>query len=308
MDRIDRISSQGSPLSHGSGKNPLLSGGEPLDILKKGDGTNDSATIGANIAHNLKDSPIFDKLNALIAGALMVSGVKELYSGLKDHDRVKFLKGSKQTMWGTYHGLHALETVFKTAFSLTPGLRIAGGFLNADLGLTGIYRDYKDDRHVDRDLAMSHGSAASWGLRHLSLGLKDLAGTRWAASLVEKGSPALKGITAKAPLMGAIGAALGVAGGALDVALGARLYKKGVEKGEKELKVLGALDMGVGAAMSLSCVLSGLPSTLVMGAAGIGMVYRTWRTDKDEIKGCFHMAKEKAHQIKDRVKDFFREK
>jgi hypothetical protein len=248
-------------------------------------------------------------MSGLIASALVVSGIKTIYGGLKEGDREKFLSASKQNLWGAYYGLNSIETVFKTAFFLTPGLRVIGGFVNADLGLTEMYRDYKKEGKIDTRKAMVHTSAVAWGLRHLALGLEGLSKTKWIAGIINSVSPTVKTLISSAPLMGAIGAGMGVAGGALDAVLGARLLKKGMETGDREKKILGSLDIAIGAAMGVSCLLTGLPGMAVIGAGSLGIVYRTWRTDKDEIKEYIKyvkdLASDTAQKVKKKVIEFF---
>jgi hypothetical protein len=263
----------------------------------------DSVTIGANLADHLKNNPMLEKLNALIASALIVSGAGNVVAGIKKGDREQALSGAKQTMWGVYYGLNAVDTVFKTALSLTPGLRMVGGLINPDLGLTKLYKDYKTKGKVDADAAIFNGSAASWGMRHVFLGAEGLGASKWAAGLAANGSKAAKALMANAPLLGVLGMALGLGGGALDAALGVRGIVKGIKTGDKEKKVLGALDVGIGIAMGATCLFTGLPGVALgaLGAAGIG--YRLWRTDKKMIKETWAQVKEKAHEIKETVKE-----
>ena len=215
---------------------------------EKAEDLHNGATVSANLIDHLKDSPLFEKLSGLVAGALVISGVKKIYCGIKEKDRPQFLEGSKQTMWGTYCGLTAIDTVFKTAMSLTPFMRSVGGFFAADLGITALCKDLKGKEKVDTDRAIFHGSAATWGLRHVAMGIGGLSKTRWAAGLIEKASPAIKALFTT-PVFGAVGMALGAAGGALDTVLGARLLTRGIKTGDKEKKVLGTLDLGTGIAM-----------------------------------------------------------
>lgn len=285
--------SQESPVTPGPGGKDDASGS----------GGSDSVTIGANLADHLKDNPLLEKLNALIAGALVISGAGTVLAGIRKGDREQVLSGSKQTMWGVYYGLNAIDTVFKTAMSITPGLRMIGGFINADLGLTKIYKDYKAEGKVDADSAIFHSSAASWGMRHLFLGAEGLAKSRWLTGLAEKGSAAVKGLVSQAPLMGVLGVALGLAGGALDVALGVRGIARGVKAGDKEKKILGGLDVGIGLAMGAGCLLTGLPGVAAVGLGTVGMGCRLWRTDKKFIKETWNQVKEKAHEIKESIKE-----
>ena len=275
------------------------------DSVRVGDSTNDGATVGANVADHLNESPMLEKLNALIAGVLVTSGIKQIWSGIKNKDRDKILKGSKQTFWGAYHGLNAFETIFKVALSLTPGLRSIGGFINADLGLTALYKDYKDDKKFNKDKVILHTGATAWGLRHLSLGFEGLAKSKWLTGLT-KGSDLAKSVLTKAPLLGAVGAVMGVAGGALDAALGVRSLAKGIKTGNREKKILGALDIGIGCAMGAACLLTGPIGIATVTAGGIGVAYRTWRTDKKRIKEYYKDGKNQVRKFKDRVKDGFK--
>lgn len=115
-------------VSHSPDKQSEAEKVEDGDSVRIRDTVNDGASVGANVADHLQDSPIMEKLNALLAGTLVASGLKKVWSGVKEKDRDKILTGSKQTMWGAYHGLHAVETVFGAALSITPGLRAVGGF------------------------------------------------------------------------------------------------------------------------------------------------------------------------------------
>ena len=275
------------------------------DSVRIGDTVNDGASVGANVADHLTDSPFMEKLNALLATALVASGIKKVWSGIKEKDRDKILTGSKQTMWGTYHGLHAIETVFSVAMSITPGLRAVGGFINTDLGLTALYKDYKDDKKFNTDKAILHTGAVAWGMRHLTLGVEGLAKTKWMAGLV-KGNEIAKEVLGKLGALGAVGAALGIAGGALDAALGVRSLAQGIKTGNKEKKILGLLDMGIGAAMGASCILTGPIGIAVVTAGGAGVAYRTWRTDKDTIKKYLTEGKEKVGGFRKRIADGFR--
>ncbi|MHC9538517.1 MAG: hypothetical protein AB9903_03275 [Vulcanimicrobiota bacterium] len=277
-----------------------------IEHLKTSDASPDGVTISANIAEHLKDSPLLEKLNGLIASALVVSGVKTMYSGVKEHDRVKFLTGSKQTMWGTYYGLNAIDTVFKTAISLTPGMRAIGGFINADLGLTALYKDFRKEGKLDKDRALLDCGVTAWGLRHLALGAEGLTHTKWIATALSNASPSAAAVLCNTSIMGAIGSAFGIAGGALDVALGARLMAKGVKSNDREKKILGALDMGIGTAMGASCVMTGLPAALTIGAGSLGLVYRTWRTDKDEIIKYLKMTKDTVSEWGRKLGDFLK--
>lgn len=257
---------------------------DAINDIRTHDSTNDGASVGANVADHLNDSPMLERFNALIAGALIVSGLQELKTGIKEKNRDKVLRGSKKTMWGVYHGLHAYETVFRVSLCLTPGLRAIGGFINADLGFTALYKDYKDDKKFKTDKAIFHIGATSWGLRHIALGLEGLAKTKLMTGLV-KGSGFIKDALTKAPILGAVGMGLGIAGGALDAVLGVRGLAKGIKTGDKEKKILGMLDIGTGMAMGAACILTGIPGIAAVVAGSAGMVYRTWRTDKQAIKG-----------------------
>ncbi|GEM_PF-2477839 len=276
------------------------------DSLLTSDVSRDGVTITANIAEHLKNSPLFEKLNGLIASALVVSGVKTMYHGVKDKDRVKFLSGSKQTMWGAYYGLNAIETVFKTAFSLTPGMRAVGGFINADLGLTALYKDCRKEGRIDTDRVLFDCGVTAWGLRHVALGAEGIAHTKWVTQAPSHAGPSASAVLSNASLLGVIGSALGIAGGALDMALGARLLAKGVKTGDREKKILGALDMGIGTAMGASCAMTGLPAALTIGAGSLGMVYRTWRTDKDEIRLYLKMTKDTVSEMGRKIRDFLK--
>ena len=48
---------------------------------------------------------------------------------------------------------------------------------------------------------------------------------------------------------------------------------------------------------------------VAIGLGSLGVVYRTWRTDKEEIKGYIKIAKDTAieygHKIKDRIEEIF---
>ncbi len=281
------------------------------DDIRKNDSTNDGASVGANVADHLNESPMLEKLNALIAGALVVSGLKQIKAGIKEKNRDKILKGSKKTMWGVYHGLHAFETVFRVSLCLTPGLRAIGGFLNADLGFTALYKDYKDDKKFKTDKAIFHTGAAAWGLRHVALGLAGLSKTKWMTGLA-KGNRFIKDALTKAPILGAVGMGLGIAGGALDVALGVRGLAKGIKTGNKEKKILGMLDIGTGIAMGAACVLTGVPGIAVVAAGSAGMLYRTWRTDKKAIKGYIKEGKKRikklGKKINNKLKKLFNSK
>lgn len=272
------------------------------DDLKSERSTNDNVTVGSNITDHFDDNPMMDRLKGLVAGALVVTGIGTTIAGIKKRNREQALRGAKQTLWGVYHGLDAVDTLFKTAISLTPGLRFLGGFINADLGLTGIYKDYKADKKVDPDKAIFNSAATMWGLRHMAMGAQGLAKSKWAAGILEKGSKIHSQVLSKAPLMGAIGAALGVAGGVLDAALGVRGFIKGVNTDNKEKKVLGALDIGVGLAMAASCALTGIPGIIAAGIGSAGMGYRFWRTDKKFIKHTWKQVKNKTKKIKNKVK------
>lgn len=278
--------------------------------IRKGDATNDSVTLGANIAEHLKNSPLFEKLNGVIASALVVSGLKTIYSGVKEKDREKFLLGSKQTMWGTYHGLNTLETVLKASFSITPGLRAVGGFINADLGLTALYRDFKKEGKADADKVIFHLGATAWGFRHLSLGVEGLAKSQWAHHSLAGKMPGADSLIKNASAIGVAGAVMGVAGGALDALLGIRMLTRGIQTKDREKKILGILDTGIGVAMGASSVLTGTVAAAVIGTASLGIVYRTWRTDKAEIKKYIRLTKDTikdiSHKAKDKFKEIFR--
>jgi hypothetical protein len=274
--------------------------------LKGSDPSKDGVSITANIAEHLKNSPLLERLNGLIASALVISGVKTMYTGVREKDREKFLTGSKQTMWGAYYGLNAVETVFKTAVALTPGMRAIGGFINADLGLTALYKDCRKEGKLDRDKVIFDCGATAWGLRHLALGAQGLAHTKWAANVLSKASPSAASALCNTSIMGTVGTALGIAGGALDMVLGARLMAKGIKTGDREKKILGALDMGIGTAMGASCAMTGLPAALTIGAGSAALVYRTWRTDKDEIKLYLKMTKDTVAEWGRKIRDFLR--
>lgn len=275
--------------------------------VRGADSTHDSATVSANIAEHLKNSPLFDKLNGLIASALVASGVRGIYKGLKEKDREKVLLGSKQTMWGAYHGLNSIETLFKTSFSLTPGLRGIGGFINADLGITALYRDFKNPGGPDADKVIFHAGATAWGFRHLALGAEGVAKSQWIASSFARSIPGMSLLAENASTMGAAGVVMGITGGALDALLGMRTLVKGIKTDDREKKILGALDMGIGVAMGASSALTGIAAAAVMGTASAGMVYRTWRTDKEEITHYFRVFKETVGEAGSRVKEKFRE-
>jgi len=119
-------------------------------------------------------------------------------------------------------------------------------------------------------------------------------------------SPSAAAVLCNTSTMGAIGSAFGIAGGALDVALGARLMAKGVKSNDREKKILGALDMGIGTAMGASCVMAGLPAILTIGAGSLGIVYRTWRTDKDEIIKYLKMTKDTVSEWGRKLRDFLK--
>ncbi len=262
----------------------------------------DSVSIGANIADHLNNNPVLEKLNALIASALVVSGAGTVIAGIKNRDRDQVLRGSKQTMWGVYHGLNAIDTVFNTAMSVTPGLRAIGGFINVDLGVTQLYKDYKKNGKLDHEKTLFHSAAVAWGLRHMAKGLEGLAGSRWVAKMVEKGSPAFKAVASKAPLLGIAGATLGLTGGVLDAALGVRGIVKGVKEGDSEKKKIGMLDVTAGLAMGVSCLLTGVPG---IGAAVVGsgaMAYRFWRTDREAVGEVWNSIKAGASRVGQSIK------
>jgi len=274
---------------------------EEDEHIRYRDSSNDGASVGANVADHLQDSPMLEKLNAVIASALVVSGLKLIKSGIKEKSRDKILRGSKQTFWGAYHGLHAFETVFKVALALTPGLRAIGGFINADIGFTALYKDYKDEKKFKTDKAIFHAGAAAWGLRHLALGLEGLAKNKWAAGLA-KGSGVMKEILSKAPILGVAGAVLGVSGGIIDATLGVRSLVKGIKTNNREKKIIGTLDIGIGVAMGVSCALTGIPGIVAVGLGTAGIVYRTWRTDKKSIKKYYKESKEYFKKIGRKIK------
>lgn len=272
------------------------------DDVRATDATGDGASVGANIVDHFNDSRTLEKLNALIAGALVMSGAKKVYSGIKHRDREKFLRGSKQLIWGSYHALHGAERVFRTTLMLTPGLRAIGGLINADLGLTALVKDYKDDKKFKTDKAIFHAGAAAWGLRHLALGVEGLSRTKWGSKILSRISPAVKDALTRSPILGAVGAAMGIAGGALDACLGARLLAKGIKSGDKEKKILGLIDIGTGMAMGAACVLSGPAGIAVAAAGSLGIAYRTWRTDKKQIKKYLKTAGKKAKKVGRKIK------
>jgi len=145
-----------------------------------------------------------------------------------------------------------------------------------------------------------HTGATAWGLRHLALGLEGLSKTKWMTGWA-KGNGFIKNALTKAPILGAVGAGLGVAGGALDAVLGARELARGIKTGNKEKKILGMLDIGIGMAMGVGCILTGVPGIAISVAGGALMVYRTWRTDKETIKAYFKEGKKKLKNFRRKI-------
>ncbi|MFP4497439.1 MAG: hypothetical protein ACLFQV_04445 [Vulcanimicrobiota bacterium] len=286
-NKLNNVVSRGKPSAEG----------KPAKKKPENSSVHSSGSIGVDMADKFEDSPFKEKLSGALAGVLVYSGVKEIIKGVKEKDRDKFLSGSKKTMWGAYHALSGIDTVFKTALSITPGLRALGGFINADLGLTALYKDYKDNKKIDSEKALFHAGVTAWGLRHVALGMKGLAKSNFVAGLAKGGNQMAKDVALSAPVLGAVGAGIGIAAGALDTAFGVKNLVQGIRENDKKKKVLGSVDIAVGVAMGASCVLSGIPGIVALGVAGVGEGISLWVTNKEDIKKYYKYTKEKVKEI-----------
>jgi len=84
------------------------------------------------------------------------------------------------------------------------------------MGLTALYKDYKDDKKLKTDKTIFHTGATAWGLCHLALEIEGLSKTKWMTGWA-KGNGFIKNALMKVQILGVVGAELGFAGGVLMV-------------------------------------------------------------------------------------------